>query len=68
GCGGKYVGLTPSDVQFDQGDTHKTEWQKSVTDVKNLAYLGPVTLSFFCTDKGDSIYDTVVLVDGMKFE
>ena len=67
GCGSKYVGLTPASVQFDQGDNHKTEWQKATFNVTSLAG-GPVTLRFFCTDKGDSIYDTAVLVDHVKFE
>lgn len=66
-CGGNYVGLTPSDVQFDQGDCHKTDWQKATYNVAQLAGKGPVTLKFFCTDKGDSIYDTAVLVDAVKF-
>jgi len=68
GCGSKYVGLVSSDVQFDQGDNHKTEWQQATYNVSNLAGGGPVTLRFFCTDKGDSIYDTAVLVDHIKFQ
>ena len=72
GCGtywkGKACGLTPSDVQFDQNDTHKTGWQKTTYNVANLAGQGPVTLKFFCTDKGDSIYDTAVLVDAIEFQ
>jgi hypothetical protein len=67
-CGSKYVGLTPSDVQFDQGDNHKTDWQKATYNIVSLSGQGPVTLKFFCTDKGDSIYDTAVLVDHVKFE
>lgn len=68
GCGSHYVGLTPSDVQFDQGDNHKTDWQKATYNISSLAGTGPVTLKFFCTDKGDSIYDTAVLIDNIKFE
>ncbi|NOZ01854.1 MAG: hypothetical protein GXP54_08205 [Deltaproteobacteria bacterium] len=66
-CGSKYVGLTPAPIQFDQGDNYQTEWQRSSFNVTSLAG-GPVTLRFFCTDKGDSIYDTAVLVDHVKFE
>jgi hypothetical protein len=28
----------------------------------------PITLRFYTEDKGDSIYDTAVLLDGVKFE
>lgn len=66
--GSHYVGLTFSDVQFDQGDNWVTPWQKATYDVSALAGKGPVTLRFYCTDQGDSIYDTAVLVDGIKFE
>jgi len=65
----KCVGLVPSDVQFDQNDTHVVpKWQRSKVDISGFADKGPVTLSFFCTDKGDSIYDTVILMDGLKFK
>jgi len=65
GCGSAYVGLTESDIQFDQGDCHVTEWQHVEFPVESIP--NPVTLSFFCTDKGDSIYDTAVLVDHVRF-
>lgn len=73
-CGGccskeKCVGLIPSTCQFDQGDTHVVpKWQKAEVDVSGLAGGEPVSLSFFCTDKGDSIYDTVILIDALKFK
>ncbi|MBM4387142.1 MAG: hypothetical protein FJ088_05345, partial [Deltaproteobacteria bacterium] len=73
-CGGccaseKCVGLIPSDVQFDQKDAHVVpKWQKANANVMMFAGGGPVTLSFFCTDQGDSIYDTVILFDGIKFK
>ncbi|HOD08011.1 MAG TPA: hypothetical protein PLY68_04465 [Myxococcota bacterium] len=68
-CGSKYVGLEPSDIDFDRGDTHMTSWQKAsfpltMFDTERDA---PVTISFFCTDKGDSIFDTAVLVDSVSF-
>ncbi len=66
--GSNYVGLSFSDVQFDQGDAWVTPWQKATFNVSALAGKGPVTLRFYCTDQGDSIYDTAVLVDGVKFE
>jgi hypothetical protein len=68
GCGSKYVGLVASDVQFDQGDNYKTDWKQATYKLGGLAGGGPVTLRFFCTDKGDSIYDTATLVDHIKFE
>ena len=33
-----------------------------------LAGAGAVTLRFFATDKGDSIYDTAILLDTVKFK
>jgi hypothetical protein len=71
GCceAGKCVGLVPSDVQFDIGDTHVVpKWQKAKVDISQFAGKGPITLSFFATDKGDSIYDTVILIDSLKFQ
>ncbi|NOZ02962.1 MAG: hypothetical protein GXP54_13900 [Deltaproteobacteria bacterium] len=66
---GKCVGLVPSDVQFDVGDTHVVpKWQRAKMDISQFAGEGPVTLSFFATDKGDSIYDTVILLDGLTFK
>jgi len=66
---GECVGLLPSDVQFDVGDTHMVpKWQRAKLDISQFADTGPVTLSFFCTDKGDSIYDTVILMDGLTFK
>lgn len=69
GCGGKYVGLEPSDVSFDQGDVYNTQWQQALINISALTGItGPVTLKFFLTDAGDSIYDTVVLVDKIDFK
>ena len=66
---GLCVGLVPSDVEFDMGDAHVVpKWQKAKVDVSQFSDKGPITLSFFITDKGDSIYDTVVLIDALKFQ
>ena len=63
------MGLVPSDVQFDVGDTHVVpKWQRAKMDISQFADKGPITLSFFATDKGDSIYDTVILMDGLQFK
>jgi hypothetical protein len=66
----KCVGLIPSDIpKFDIGDVHTTpKWQKAKINVTPVAGAGPVNLSFFCTDKGDSIFDTVILFDSLKFK
>ncbi len=67
GCGDDYVGVYESDIDFDQGDAWCTRWQKSKTNVSALATQGkPVDLQFFVTDEGDSIYDTVILVDDVR--
>ena len=69
-CGSKAVGLKRADIDFDVGDTWMTDWQKAELDVRSLVGQEPVpvTLRFYCTDKGDSIYDTAVLVDGVSFQ
>ncbi len=68
-CGAQYVGLEPSDIDFDRGDTHMTAWQKATfaLDGFDTERNTPVTISFYCTDKGDSIFDTAVLVDSVSF-
>ncbi len=68
GCGSKYVGLIGSDVTFDRGDVWNTSWQKATRPVVQLAGQGPVVVRFYATDKGDSIYDTVILVDAIRFK
>lgn len=68
GCGGQYDGLIQSDVSFDQGDCWMTHWRKAAANVMALAGKGAVTLRFFATDKGDSIYDTAILIDTVKFK
>ncbi len=41
-----------------------TPWQKTCVDITALAGSGKkAELSFFATDKGDSIFDTVILID-----
>jgi len=67
GCGDDYVGVYESDVDFDQGDAWCTRWQKSKTNVTQLvSQAKPVELQFFVTDEGDSIYDTVILIDDVR--
>ncbi len=66
-CGSQYVGLLPSDVSFDIGGVFNTQWQGVEKDIKALAGKGPVSLKFFATDQGDSIFDTVILFDAISF-
>jgi hypothetical protein len=63
-CGKDWKTLSQADVNFDQGGVWMTPWQKSCTDVSGLANKDKkVDLTFFATDKGDSIFDTVILLD-----
>ncbi len=63
-CGKDWKGLSPSDAIFDQGGVFMTPWQKQCQDITPLAGTEKkVDLTFFATDKGDSIYDTVILLD-----
>ncbi len=63
-CGKDWKTLSPGDVNFDQGGVWMTPWQKTCTDVSALANQDKkVDLTFFATDKGDSIFDTVILLD-----
>jgi hypothetical protein len=50
--------------------TQKGDWQKLTYDVSGMVATEPMplTMRFYTTDKGDSIYDTAVLIDGLKFE
>ncbi|MCB9729155.1 MAG: choice-of-anchor L domain-containing protein [Deltaproteobacteria bacterium] len=66
-CGKFYSGLDQSDVSFDQAGVWTTQWQSTIKNVKPLAGAGKVTLRLFATDKGDSVFDTVILVDEIRF-
>ena len=68
-CGQQWKTLSKADVIFDVGDVWMTPWQKQCTDVTPLAGAGKkATLKFYATDTGDSIYDTVVLIDEITVE
>ncbi|MSP90478.1 MAG: hypothetical protein EXR79_01520 [Myxococcales bacterium] len=63
-CGKQWKTLTQADLSFDQGGVYMTPWQKQCADISTLAGSNlKVNLSFFATDKGDSIFDTAVLID-----
>jgi hypothetical protein len=57
--------VIPADVGFDQGGVYKTTWRM---DTLNLhTYSGKtVVLRFSCTDVGDSIYDSAILLDDIQ--
>jgi hypothetical protein len=55
-------------VSFDQGGVYNGSWILSTANITPLAGQGPVTMTYFATDVGDSIYDTVILIDNLRFE
>lgn len=61
------VDSVPS-INFDVGDVWMTGWRTASLNIS--AYAGKaVTLIFKCGDMGgDSVYDTAILLDDMKFE
>lgn len=66
GVPGDLIAVSP-DIVFDHGNVYMTGWQSSSFDIKS--YRGKcVTLIFRCTDVGDSIYDTAILIDDVKIE
>jgi len=67
-CGGQYEGLLECDFVMDQGGCWMTSWRKAEQNVSQLVGTGAVTLRFFCTDIGDSVYDTAILLDTIKFK
>ncbi|OLN26237.1 Chitinase [Desulfovibrio sp. DV] len=60
-CGSGLIATEPID---DKGDCFKTGWQTASFDVSGYAEQD-VTLFFEVQDKGDTIYDTAVLVDNI---
>lgn len=57
--------VTPADVAFDQGGVYKTGWITQAVDVTALAGTTDL-LQFGARDVGDSIYDSVILVDKVR--
>jgi hypothetical protein len=58
-------GLIPDDVDFDKGDVYRTGWRTQSVDITALAGT-TATLTFAAGDVGDSIFDTVILVDNAR--
>ena len=67
GCGSAYEGLWAAPVSFDQGDVYETPWITTVVPF-NLNGGGVAKLELVATDAGDSIYDSVVLVDNIQID
>jgi len=64
GIPGNLVSVSP-DIVFDKGGVYMTGWQSSEFNITK--YRGKcVTLVLRCTDVGDSIYDTAILLDDIK--
>lgn len=61
-CGSVFA----SDVSFDRGDVYNTGWQSKEIDVTDLeGESGEIIFS--AGDVGDSIYDTAILIDNVRF-
>jgi hypothetical protein len=57
--------VVPDPVEFDQGDVYTTGWVAQAVDLTPLAGTTGV-LRFAAKDVGDSVFDTVILVDRVK--
>jgi hypothetical protein len=66
-CNDPGVTLTPADVEFDQGGVYMTGWTHQTVDLTSLAGT-TATLTFAAGDVGDSIFDTVILVDNVRLK
>ncbi|HEY1083781.1 MAG TPA: hypothetical protein VGE29_16080, partial [Prosthecobacter sp.] len=57
--------VVPADVGFDRGGVYKTGWRLDTLNLHN--YSGKtIVLRFGCTDVGDSIYDSAILLDDFQ--
>ncbi len=61
--------LPPVNEQGNDHRTYRTPWVKSEVALP-ASFVGnvPVTLSLFSTDRGDSIFDSAILIDGIHVE
>ncbi|MBL6975654.1 MAG: hypothetical protein ISR64_07990 [Deltaproteobacteria bacterium] len=68
GCGSLYMGLEEADVGFDVGGVWMTPWLEFEADITGLFEDDePLTLAFFVGDAGDSVFDTLILIDDIQF-
>jgi hypothetical protein len=72
GCGSNYMGLVHSENSFDMGNAYCTPWQKENFKTEDFAgiikTLEPVLLSVFISDGPGSIYDSVLLIDDIRWD
>ena len=52
---------------FDQGDVYATGWHSENIDISSYAGKS-VSLQFYSTDVGDSIFDSAILLDDIKIQ
>ncbi len=67
GCGSAFDGLMQSDVIFDQGGVFNTSWREEWMPVNLVGDESLFTLKIALTDAGDGIFDSVLLVDRIRF-
>jgi hypothetical protein len=66
--GSSGIQVVESDVTLDQGDVYESPWVSTTVSLASEVVGAPFELRFFATDAGDSLYDTVVLIDHIRFE
>lgn len=62
-CGSAQVDVAPSSKSLDQGDVYRTTWHDSAAVLNITEQNQRIDIHLQMKDQGDSIYDTVVLVD-----
>ena len=66
GIPGDLIAVSP-DIVFDQGNVYMTGWQTFTYDLSS--YKGKcITIALRCTDVGDSVYDTAILLDKIAIQ
>ena len=54
-------------MKFDKGGVYATGWQTATVDVTAMAGTSGM-LSFAAHDVGDSIFDSAILIDGVRVD
>jgi len=67
GCGDKFIGLEPADVEFDYPDVWMTPWSTAFFELPEGFTKYPVTVTFEVSDVGDMVYVTEILIDAVQF-
>jgi len=58
--------IIPASVSFDQGEVWYTGWNQNQTVDLSSYQSKAVILKFYIVDKGDTVYDTAVLIDNVR--